>query len=86
MPILFLEAASANSMGGITTIIMLVAMLAIFYFFMYRPQKKQESQTQSKASRDFLTVARRYLKQKQRPRKMREYGTITQGRETLTFG
>jgi len=27
---------------GITTIIMLVAMIAVFYFFMYRPQKKQE--------------------------------------------
>jgi len=26
------------------SIIMLVAMLALFYFFMYRPQKKQEKQ------------------------------------------
>ncbi len=44
---IFLEAAAAgsNAMGGITTIIMLVAMLAIFYFFMYRPQKKQEKET-----------------------------------------
>ncbi len=30
---------------GITTIIMMVAMVAIFYFFMYRPQKKQERET-----------------------------------------
>ena len=42
---IFLESATqSNQLGGITTIIMLVAMLAIFYFFMYRPQKKQEKQ------------------------------------------
>lgn len=27
------------------TIIMLVVMVAVFYFFMYRPQKKQEKET-----------------------------------------
>ncbi|MBQ8186613.1 MAG: preprotein translocase subunit YajC [Clostridia bacterium] len=27
-----------------TTLIMLVAMVAIFYFFMYRPQKKQDKE------------------------------------------
>ena len=43
MSTLFLTGNSAT--GGITTIIMLVAMLAIFYFFMYRPQKKQEKET-----------------------------------------
>ncbi len=42
---IFLEATTqSNQLGGITTIIMLVAMLAIFYFFMYRPQKKQEKE------------------------------------------
>lgn len=35
---------------GITTIIMLVAMVAVFYFFMYRPQKKQEKETNSMRS------------------------------------
>ena len=29
----------------ITTVVMLVAMIGIFYFFMYRPQKKQEKET-----------------------------------------
>ena len=39
-------AADAGLAGqGITTIIMLVAMVAVFYFFMYRPQKKQEKET-----------------------------------------
>ena len=41
-----LEAAADNSgpntMQGVGTIIMLVAMVAIFYFFLYRPQKKQD--------------------------------------------
>lgn len=31
--------------GGISTIIMLVAFIAIFYFMIYRPQKKQEKET-----------------------------------------
>ena len=36
------EGASVNPVQGIGTIVMLVAMVAIFYFFLYRPQKKQE--------------------------------------------
>ena len=42
-------AATAQQVSGsanmITTVVMLVAMIAIFYFFMYRPQKKQEKET-----------------------------------------
>lgn len=41
--------ATAQQVNGtanmITTVVMLVAMIAIFYFFMYRPQKKQEKET-----------------------------------------
>jgi len=45
--------ATATTAGGTTptagspwiTIIMLVGMIAIFYFFIIRPQKKQEKQT-----------------------------------------
>ncbi|MBE6614946.1 MAG: preprotein translocase subunit YajC [Ruminococcaceae bacterium] len=44
-----LEAAATQQASGtanmITTVVMLVAMIAIFYFFMYRPQKKQEKET-----------------------------------------
>ena len=44
-----LEAAAVTDVSGtanmITTVVMLVAMIAIFYFFMYRPQKKQEKET-----------------------------------------
>ena len=36
------EGASVNPVQGIGTIVMLVAMVAIFYFFLYRPQKKQD--------------------------------------------
>ncbi len=37
---------NANNPGSMwPTIIMLVAMVAVFYFFMYRPQKKQEKAT-----------------------------------------
>ncbi len=39
---------------GFTTIIMLVVMIAVFYFFMYRPQKKQERETN--AMRNSLAV------------------------------
>ena len=46
---------AVNPGGNMTmTIIMLVAMVAIFYFFMYRPQKKQEKATA--AMRDSLQV------------------------------
>ncbi|MBQ8509292.1 MAG: preprotein translocase subunit YajC [Clostridia bacterium] len=38
--------ATANTTAqGISTIVMLVVMVAVFYFFMYRPQKKQEKET-----------------------------------------
>lgn len=45
---LFAEAATNGAGaagGGISTIIMLVAFIAIFYFMIYRPQKKQEKET-----------------------------------------
>ena len=56
---LFLAAATETGSGvgmsqGVTTVIMLVAMVAVFYFFMYRPQKKQERETN--AMRDSLQV------------------------------
>lgn len=53
---IYLEATDgvSGTATGLTTIIMLVAMLAIFYFFMYRPQKKQEKETT--AMRNGLTV------------------------------
>lgn len=38
-------AGDTNGAQAITTIIMLVAMIAVFYFFMYRPQKKQEKES-----------------------------------------
>ena len=41
----FLESNGANAGSGLITIIMIVAMIAVFYFFMYRPQKKQEKAT-----------------------------------------
>ena len=56
----FLEASGTSQSSGsaagtgIGTIIMLVAMLAIFYFFMIRPQKKQEKE--QNAMRDALAV------------------------------
>jgi len=52
----FLEGEAAASAGGngIMTIGMLVLMIALFYFFLYRPQKKQEKET--KAMRDSLSV------------------------------
>ena len=52
--ILLESSAPSAGMQGATTIIMLVAMLAIFYFFMYRPQKKQEKETND--MRNGLTV------------------------------
>lgn len=56
----FLEAAATTpgtgntSMNLISTVIMLAALAAVFYFFMYRPQKKQEKETNS--MRDNLKV------------------------------
>ena len=51
-----LESTAQNTQGAsmVTTIVMLVAMVGIFYFFMYRPQKKQEKETAS--MRDGLQV------------------------------
>ncbi|MBQ9121592.1 MAG: preprotein translocase subunit YajC [Clostridia bacterium] len=44
----FLDAAATTGDGTegsiIPTLIMIVAMIAIFYFLMYRPQKKQEKE------------------------------------------
>lgn len=44
----FLEAATeadpSNPTGMLGSVIMIVAMIAIFYFLMYRPQKKQEKE------------------------------------------
>lgn len=43
----FLTEAAAgpgSSVNAITTIIMLLALVAVFYFLMYRPQKKQEKE------------------------------------------
>ena len=40
------DAASASGkVNAITTLVMLAAMIAVFYFFMYRPQKKQEKES-----------------------------------------
>lgn len=40
----FLTSDPTNSAQLYATLVMLVAMVAIFYFLMYRPQKKQEKQ------------------------------------------
>jgi preprotein translocase, YajC subunit len=37
-------AATTTTSNGWITIVMLVLMLGVFYFFLYRPQKKQEKQ------------------------------------------
>ena len=46
-----LEATGAEGAGlmntGWTSILMLVIVVVVFYFFMYRPQKKQENETNS---------------------------------------
>lgn len=38
-------AAASGKVNAITTLVMLAAMIAVFYFFMYRPQKKQEKES-----------------------------------------
>ncbi len=54
----FLEATGTTGVdstaSAVTTIIMVVAMIAVFYFLMYRPQKKQERE--AAAMRDGLKV------------------------------
>lgn len=39
------EATAGGAQSSLVPIIMIVAMIAIFYFFMYRPQKKQDKET-----------------------------------------
>ncbi len=39
------DAAGSANGSGLVSIIMIVVMLAILYFFMIRPQKKQEKET-----------------------------------------
>lgn len=44
---ILLDTANPGGMSStIYTIVMLVAMVAIFYFLLYRPQKKQEKEAQ----------------------------------------
>ena len=38
-------AAQMTGYGSWTTLIMLAIVAAVFYFFLYRPQKKQEAET-----------------------------------------
>lgn len=40
----------AGAMGTWSTLIMIVIMIAVFYFFAIRPQKKQEKETQAMRS------------------------------------
>ena len=49
----FLEGEAPGG-NGLMTIIMRVLMISLFYFFLYRPQKKQEKET--KAMRDSLAI------------------------------
>ena len=42
---LLTETPQNNPAGSWMSIIMIVAMIALFYFFLYRPQKKQEKAT-----------------------------------------
>ncbi len=51
---MFIKLLSGDTMSSWYYIIMIVAMLAILYFFMIRPQKKQEKETQ--AMRNALQV------------------------------
>ena len=51
---LLLDETAPQTSGSLVTIIMLVAMVGVFYFFLYRPQKKQEKQ--QRAMMDALTV------------------------------
>ena len=55
MNINFALASTGNSGGSLwITLIMIVGMIAIMYFFVMRPQKKQEKETQN--MRDSLQV------------------------------
>ncbi len=46
--------AGANPASGATSLILLIVMFAVLYFFMIRPQKKQEKEAQK--MRDGLSV------------------------------
>ncbi len=64
MEILFLE-GEANPMGGWGMIVYFVVLIAIFYFFMIRPQKKKEKQTKAmldavQVGDDILTIGGMY--------------------------
>lgn len=48
------ETTAPGTGSLISTIVMIVAMIAVFYFLMFRPQKKQEKETQ--AMRNSLEV------------------------------
>ncbi len=39
------DVTASGKVNAVTTLVMIVAMLAVFYFFMYRPQKKQEKES-----------------------------------------
>ena len=54
MNTILLEGTGSTGGSGLVSILMIVAMLAILYFFMIRPQKKQEKETQ--AMRNALQV------------------------------
>jgi preprotein translocase subunit YajC len=45
--ILAAQAAPANGGGGVMTILFFVAMIAIMYFFMIRPQMKRQKEVQN---------------------------------------
>ncbi len=55
---IFLQAPAAAN-GGIMNIVMIVAIVAIFYFFMIRPQAKRQKEI--KAFRESLSVGDRVV-------------------------
>lgn len=54
MTSILLNASNPGAGSMIPSLVMIVAMIAIFYFLMYKPQKKQERETQ--AMRNSLEV------------------------------
>ncbi len=43
-----LDAAATSTSGGLlSSVLMIVALIAVFYFLMYRPQKKQEKEARN---------------------------------------
>ena len=53
---ILLQAAAGGSWSGM---IMIIAMIAIFYFFMYRPQRKRQKELQK--FQNSLTVGQRVI-------------------------